>query len=86
LGHRGVVQQKAGKRFFFEKNAPRPGKQKTFALAGAGTVRVKTLSNLEVFCFPGRGAFFSKKKRFLLASATSAAHEHNLSFASSKAG
>jgi hypothetical protein len=60
LGHRGVVQQKAGKRFFFEKKAPRPGKQKTFALAGAGTVRVKTLSKLEVFCF-----FFSKKKRFL---------------------
>jgi len=31
------LTKKEDKRFFFEKKAPRPGKQKTFAPAGFGT-------------------------------------------------
>jgi hypothetical protein len=34
---------KEGKRFFFEKKAPRPGKQKTFAPAGVGDSVAETL-------------------------------------------
>jgi hypothetical protein len=33
-----------GKRFFFEKKAPRPGKQKTFGPAGFGNSRASARS------------------------------------------
>jgi hypothetical protein len=54
------VSMKVGKRFFFEKKAPRPGKQKTFGLAGVGT-NAPQPAGPEVFLL----LFFQKKKRLL---------------------
>jgi hypothetical protein len=47
----------ASKRFFFEKKAPRPGKQKTFGPWGIRHQRVKARRKQKFFCF-----FFFKKR------------------------
>jgi len=54
--------RKERKRFFFEKKAPRLGKQKTFAPAGAGNSGAKARSKQKFFCF----FFFKKRSAFFL--------------------
>jgi hypothetical protein len=81
LGHRGVVQQKAGKRFFFEKKRPARGSKKLLLLRAPAQSASKPSVNWKFFA-----SFFQKRSASFLASATSATHERNLSFASSKAG
>jgi hypothetical protein len=52
-----MMFEEGRQRFFFEKKAPRPGKQKTFAPAGVGTCRARARSEQKFFC-----CFFFKKR------------------------
>jgi hypothetical protein len=51
-----------GKRFFFEKKAPRPGKQKTFGPAGIGNSGPQPAVSESFFASPDGAPFFSKKE------------------------
>jgi hypothetical protein len=57
LAARDNKASKKGKRFFFEKKAPRPGKQKTFGTAGVGAHVPQPAVKRKFFCF-----FFFKKR------------------------
>jgi len=59
-----VKARKASASFFEKKGAP-PGEAKKLSLNGGHGALLPTPAGPKVFCFPGRGAFFSKKKLFL---------------------